>query len=317
MKQREGFFAISPKWVARQQNPTRFAPSRELIPLLRPRTIRRAIDCPPKACASSWIPSSSATGWKARRTFPTPTSARSPSNSASNMPRGSRSCFAARRRRRCSTSSGSTPKPASPSRARPSALLVGVLPALDLRQAARPRQCELDGAVHACCRTATASAPGSSCICPISPPTDRPSRTISTSALLEQCVARPEDVSHFFWKADTFGIKVRGSASIRNFLATPARAARHPPLQPHPHEPRPQRLSGEPLLQPGRCNARRLTGSPHAVTCTAIAGRLVPAGLSAGHRSSSSNRCRPASVLVERNHHDPTALAMRNQSHDR
>jgi len=40
-------------------------------------------------------------------------------------------------------------------------------------------------------------------------------------ALLEQCVARPEDVSHFFWKADTFGIKVRGSASIRKMLATP------------------------------------------------------------------------------------------------
>jgi hypothetical protein len=40
-------------------------------------------------------------------------------------------------------------------------------------------------------------------------------------ASLEQCVARPEDVSHFYWKADTFGIKVRGSASIRKFLATP------------------------------------------------------------------------------------------------
>jgi hypothetical protein len=48
-------------------------------------------------------------------------------------------------------------------------------------------------------------------------------------ALLEQCVARPEacpersrrDVSHFFWKADTFGVKVRGSASIRLLLANP------------------------------------------------------------------------------------------------
>ena len=39
--------------------------------------------------------------------------------------------------------------------------------------------------------------------------------------LLEHCVARPEDVSHFLWKANTFGIKVRGSASIRKFLATP------------------------------------------------------------------------------------------------
>ena len=40
-------------------------------------------------------------------------------------------------------------------------------------------------------------------------------------ALLEQCVARAEDVSHFLWKADTFGVKVRGSASIRKFLANP------------------------------------------------------------------------------------------------
>ena len=40
-------------------------------------------------------------------------------------------------------------------------------------------------------------------------------------ALIEQCVERPEDVSHFFWKADTLGVKVRGGASIRKFLATP------------------------------------------------------------------------------------------------
>ena len=39
-------------------------------------------------------------------------------------------------------------------------------------------------------------------------------------AFLEQCVTAPEDVSHFLWKADIFGIKVRGSASIRKFLAT-------------------------------------------------------------------------------------------------
>ena len=40
-------------------------------------------------------------------------------------------------------------------------------------------------------------------------------------ALLEQCVGRPEDVSHFLWKADTFGVKVRGAASIRAFLSDP------------------------------------------------------------------------------------------------
>jgi hypothetical protein len=39
--------------------------------------------------------------------------------------------------------------------------------------------------------------------------------------LLQQCVENPEDVSHFFWKADTLGVKVRGSASIRKFLTTP------------------------------------------------------------------------------------------------
>ena len=38
---------------------------------------------------------------------------------------------------------------------------------------------------------------------------------------LESCVARAEDVSHFLWKGDTFGIKVGGSASIRAFLAHP------------------------------------------------------------------------------------------------
>src|SRR5438270_11377355 len=40
-------------------------------------------------------------------------------------------------------------------------------------------------------------------------------------ALLESCVEQPEDVSHFLWKADTFGVKVRGAASIRAFLGHP------------------------------------------------------------------------------------------------
>lgn len=39
--------------------------------------------------------------------------------------------------------------------------------------------------------------------------------------LIEQCVGRPDDVSHFLWKDDTFGLKVRGGASIRHFLAHP------------------------------------------------------------------------------------------------
>jgi hypothetical protein len=40
-------------------------------------------------------------------------------------------------------------------------------------------------------------------------------------AFLESCVASPEDVSFFFWKADILGVKIRGSASIRAFLANP------------------------------------------------------------------------------------------------
>ena len=40
-------------------------------------------------------------------------------------------------------------------------------------------------------------------------------------AFLESCVGRPEDISHFLWKADTFGAKIRGSTSIRKFLADP------------------------------------------------------------------------------------------------
>lgn len=38
---------------------------------------------------------------------------------------------------------------------------------------------------------------------------------------IEQCVVSPKDVSHFLWKADTFGLKVRGSPSIRKLLADP------------------------------------------------------------------------------------------------
>ncbi len=40
-------------------------------------------------------------------------------------------------------------------------------------------------------------------------------------AFLENCVEGPEDVSHFLWKADTFGVKVRGRASIGKFLSDP------------------------------------------------------------------------------------------------
>jgi hypothetical protein len=39
--------------------------------------------------------------------------------------------------------------------------------------------------------------------------------------LLESCVDDPAAISHFFWKGDTLGVKVRGSASIRLLLAHP------------------------------------------------------------------------------------------------
>lgn len=49
-----------------------------------------------------------------------------------------------------------------------------------------------------------------------------PARDHLDEALLEKCVTTPEDVGLFFPRGDDiFGIKVRGSASIRQFLATP------------------------------------------------------------------------------------------------
>jgi len=40
--------------------------------------------------------------------------------------------------------------------------------------------------------------------------------------LLEQCVERPQDVTHHFWgKADILVVRVRGAASIRAFLTHP------------------------------------------------------------------------------------------------
>ena len=39
--------------------------------------------------------------------------------------------------------------------------------------------------------------------------------------MLESCADGPKTLTHFFWKADTFGVKVRGGASIRAFLSRP------------------------------------------------------------------------------------------------
>jgi len=40
-------------------------------------------------------------------------------------------------------------------------------------------------------------------------------------ALLERCIDDPGNLSHFHWKADTFGLKVHTAASIRAFLTHP------------------------------------------------------------------------------------------------
>ncbi len=75
-------------------------------------------------------------------------------------------------------------------------------------------------------------------------------------AFLERCVTTPEDVGYFFPRGeDIFGIKVRGCSSIDKFLAAPPCVAGHPGVQPDAHEPGAERLSGEPLLQPGGSHA--------------------------------------------------------------
>ncbi len=113
----------------------------------------------------------------AKRCRPTAKSARNRSSTASNTPIASRSCFAARRRRRFWRSSGSTPKAACPSRARPS-VTTGPCPACR-----RPPTSRSPGSMRAgwsssrFCQMVTAYAQGSSCTCRISPPTDRRRRT--------------------------------------------------------------------------------------------------------------------------------------------
>ena len=164
--------------------------------------------------------SSSAIGCEGKATLRDAASARSPWNCASNTSRGSRSCCAGRRRRTSWRFSGSTarlhPDPA-PDRA---PLLVGLLPAVDLRQGARPRQCELDGAFRAVCgRRRHPRAIHRASFRFHHGPFARAGPGGRT--FLERCVTTPEDVGYFFPRGeDIFGIKVRGAASIRKFLAT-------------------------------------------------------------------------------------------------
>ena len=81
-------------------------------------------------------------------------------------------------------------------------------------------------------------------------------------AFLEHCVTTPEDVGYFFPRGeDIFGINVRGSASIRKFLASPPVLRAIRTFQSDAHEPGAERLPGEPLLQRGGSHAGRLSGS--------------------------------------------------------
>ena len=153
---------------------------------------------------------------------------RNPSSTASNTPPASTSSSAARRRRKSSTSSARYAETCIPiPRTDRAFLLVRLLPAVDPRQAARPRQRELDGAVHAAAGWRGLRA-RSSCTCPTSPPTARPSPTISTAPSSKAASTRPEDVSHFLRrKPDIFGLKVRTAARSAP-SSRPARAPRHP-----------------------------------------------------------------------------------------
>ena len=86
------------------------------------------------------------------------------------------------------------------------------------------------------------------------------------TGLLESCAVRPEDVTYAIWR-NARGIliaKVRARRLDPPVHRAPARAPRHPQLQPHPHEPRPQRLSGEPLPQPRGRDAGGMIGDPLA-----------------------------------------------------
>ena len=139
-------------------------------------------------------------------------------------------------------------------------LLVGLLPAVDLRQAARPGQCELDGAFHALCgrrgypreihRASFGFHHG-----PISH-----AGPIWTKRFSSNASTTPEDIGYFFPRgADIFvhqGPRLRLDPQIPR---SRPRAARHSDVQSDPHEPGPERLPGEPLLQPGRPYAGRLS----------------------------------------------------------
>ncbi len=137
-------------------------------------------------------------------------------------------------------------------------LLVGLLPSFDLRQAARPGQCELDGVLHALPDGEDIRARFIVHLSDFT--TDRSTvREEIDEEFLHQCVETPIEVGFSTSGADLVVIKIRGSASIRQFLADDRALRGIRDVQSHPHESGPERLPGEPLLQRGRPYAGRLS----------------------------------------------------------
>jgi hypothetical protein len=66
-----------------------------------------------------------------------------------------------------------------------------------------------------------ASLPASSSTSPALSANGSPDPGHLDRAFLARRVNDPGDVTHFFWKAGTFGVKVRTAAAIRTFLAHP------------------------------------------------------------------------------------------------
>ena len=90
-------------------------------------------------------------------------------------------------------------------------------------------------------------------------------------AFLERCVMAPEDVGYFFPRGeDIFGIKVRGFSSIGKFLAVRRALLAIRAFNLGHMEPGPERISGEPLLQPGGSHAGRLSGSGMPTTLASL-----------------------------------------------
>ncbi len=108
-------------------------------------------------------------------------------------------------------------------------------------------------------------------------------------AFLERCVEAPEDVGCFFPRGqDIFGVKVRGYRLDRQVHEDAPRVARHQGVQPDAYESGPERLSGEPLLQPGGSHAGGLSVSRRFPRLRAAAAAQAAALFRAGAGAANS-----------------------------